>query len=523
MKHSQRIRYVIIMVVIGLCFWMLASKQLNLGLDLQGGVDLVYEIDRAKLVELTLNNNRQEVKKILEQNEILGGFVDVSANNTGIEVTIPESDAAKFQDIESRIREIRNLKLNNERTSSDNGKIVLDFDDAELKKLENDSIDKILEILRNRIDEFKVSEPIISRQGESQIRVQLPGVQRSKDAMKVLTSQAQLSFRLVAERDGQPMIADSISKITQFGKINEDEEVVYGIFDEKDKRQPVYVLKKDILLTGDLLSDSYMGIDELQKPVVYLNFNGIGGEKFWDVTSANVNKFLAIVMDGKVQSAPRVNEGIPSGRAVIQGSFTDPEAKRLAIVLRCGALPTPIKKDSELSVGPSLGRDSIHKGVVAICVGLLAVVLYMIFYYKFMGLVADMALLMNLVILLGVMQLLNATLTLPGIAGILLTIGMSVDANVIVYERIKEEMRLGKTIYSAVDSGFDRAFTAIFDANITTLITAIVLYIFGTGPIQGFAVTVGIGVVASMFTALFVVRTIVNSVVSQKHVKTLSI
>ncbi|MBM3250173.1 MAG: protein translocase subunit SecD [Candidatus Omnitrophica bacterium] len=368
-----------------------------------------------------------------------------------------------------------------------------------------DAGDRALEVIRNRIDEFGVREPSIQKQGEDEIVVQLPGVTDRERAIEIIGKTALLEFRLVS--------ADS-EKIKQAleGNVPSGFELKYV----EDTKEPL-LLEKQASLTGDALSDATVNFSqaEFYGPVVGLKFNAEGAKKFAELTAANVGRRLAIVLDGKVQSAPNIKEAIPSGEAVISGRFDVTEAQDLALVLRVGALPAPMRIEEERTIGPLLGQDSINKGIRASIIGGLAVFIFMALYYFLAGIISNIALLANLLMILGGLGLLpilfpgvSATLTLPGIAGIALSLGMAVDANVLINERIREELDSGKTLRAAITNGYSRAFTAIFDSNITTLIAAFFLFQFGTGPIRGFAVTLTIGLIASLFTAIILTRTI---------------
>lgn len=377
-----------------------------------------------------------------------------------------------------------------------------------------EAIDRALEIIRNRVDEFGVAEPIIQKQGEKRIVVQLPGIKDVDRAIALIGKTALLEFRLVdMERLGEAME----------GKIPSGYELVSQ--EDEGKGKVTYLLKIMPEVTGANLSDAQVGFDAqmFNRPYVSIKFDREGAKKFAEVTGVNINKRLAIVLDNKVRSAPVIKSKIPDGEAIIEGDFTLEEAKDLAIVLRAGSLPAPIKVVEKREVGPTLGKDSIKKGIVAVLVGVLAVVTFMLGYYKFSGIIANLVLLINMVIILALLSLLKATLTLPGIAGIVLTIGMAVDANIIIYERIKEELKLGKTVRAALDTGYKRAWRTILDANLTTLITALVLYQFGTGPIKGFAVTLSMGIITSMFTAIFMSRSIFDFIIFKCRLDKLSI
>ncbi|MBI4313295.1 MAG: protein translocase subunit SecD, partial [Candidatus Omnitrophica bacterium] len=388
--------------------------------------------------------------------------------------------------------------------------LVLKVDTSKLPpEAREDATERALEVIRNRIDEFGVKEPSISRQGKEQIVVQLPGVSDRERAFEIIGRTAHLEFRLVA--DDPELIKRAAS-----GSVPPGHELIVS-----DGEQ--ILLEKQAALTGDALTSAVVRFDEsrFNQPIVGITFNAQGGRKFAELTGQNVGRRLAIVLDGKVQSAPRINEAIPSGEAVISGQFTPDQANDLALVLRVGALPAPVIREEERTVGPLLGQDSIRKGVRATLFGMGLVLLSMAGYYLVAGVIADVALALNLLLILGGMGMFGATLTLPGLAGIVLTLGMAVDANVLVNERIREELALGRTLRQAVTNGYNKAFTAIFDSNITTLIAAFLLFQFGTGPIRGFAVTLTIGLVASMFTAIVVTHVIFEILIRLGWIKQL--
>lgn len=376
--------------------------------------------------------------------------------------------------------------------------LVLKVDTAKIpEEARKDATDRALEVIRNRIDEFGVREPVILRQGRDEIVVQLPGITDRDRALGLIGKTALLEFKLVSDD------AEKLNKALQ-GSVPEGYEL------QKDEEGNPLLLEKEAALTGAALTTAYISFDQshFNEPYVSLEFNSEGAKKFAKITEANVGKRLAIVLDGKVQSAPVIREAIPSGQAQITGRFTQEEANDLAIVLRVGALPAPVYIEEERTIGPLLGQDSIRDGIKATVIGGVLVALFMLAYYLLAGIIANIALVLNFIILLGALAYFHATLTLPGIAGIILTLGMAVDANVLIYERIREELKAGKLLRQAIPLGYDRAFTAIFDSNITTLIAAFLLFQFGTGPIRGFAVTLSIGIIASMFTAIFVTRVI---------------
>ncbi|MFH1853700.1 MAG: protein translocase subunit SecD [Candidatus Omnitrophota bacterium] len=384
--------------------------------------------------------------------------------------------------------------------------LVLKVDTSKVpEEAREDAPNRALEVIRNRIDQFGVREPLIQRQGKDSIVVQLPGITDRERAIELIGKTAQLEFKLVENGEdlNREIAEDNVPESYEFKTLGKEK----------------LLLKKESELTGDTLVSAEVKFDQsrFNEPYIALEFNSKGAAIFADVTGKNVGKRLAIVLDGKIHSAPHINERIPSGRASITGRFSVEEAGDLAIVLRAGALPAPIYIEEERTVGALLGRDSIESGIRASLIGLVLVIAFMLLYYLFAGFVASIAIFLNFIIVLGMLGWLHTTLTLPGIAGLILVIGMAVDANVLIYERIREELSTGKHIRSAVATGYNKAFTAIFDSNITTLIAAALLFKFGTGPIRGFGVTLSIGIMASMFTAIFVTRIIFDLVTANKR------
>jgi len=383
--------------------------------------------------------------------------------------------------------------------------LVLKVDTSKIpEEAREDAPNRALEIIQNRIDQFGVREPLIQRQGRDSIVVQLPGVTDRERAIELIGRTAHLEFKLVEDNE-------ELNARAKQGDIPEGYEL-------KKVDKESFLLHKEAVLTGDTLVNAEVGFDQsrFNEPYISLEFNSKGAAIFSEVTEKNVGRRLAIVLDGKVHTAPRINEKIPSGRAQITGRFTVEEAGDTALVLRAGALPAPIYIEEERTVGALLGRDSIESGVRASIIGVALVLSFMIIYYLFAGMVASIAMALNFLIVLGALGWLHTTLTLPGIAGMILVIGMAVDANVLIFERIREELSTGKHIRSAVTAGYNKAFTAILDSNITTLIAAALLFKFGSGPIRGFGVTLSIGILASMFTAIFVTRIIFDLVTSNK-------
>jgi len=378
--------------------------------------------------------------------------------------------------------------------------LVLQVDTSALSANEaKDAPQRALEVIRNRIDQFGVLEPVIQLQGNNRLLIQLPGITDRERAKEIIGRTAHLEFRLVEEDPN--LLKEALS-----GLVPETHEL--KSMKARDERIEQLLIKREVELTGDMLIDATTEFSQsgFGQPYVSLELNDKGAAIFSSTTGANIGKRLAIVLDGEIYTAPVIRERIPSGRAQITGNFSVQEAKDIALMLRAGALPAPVNIIEERSVGPTLGRDSVEKGIQAIIVGGICVLIFMVIYYFFAGAIADFALVLNILIITGALSYFGATLTLPGIAGLVLTIGMAVDANVLIFERIREESKLGKTLRAAVHAGYDKAFWTILDANVTTLITALILFQFGTGPVKGFATTLSIGILASMFTALVVTR-----------------
>lgn len=499
------------------------GKGIVLGLDLQGGLHLVFEVEGDKAVEIATDRAAASIASALQRKKIQG-----SVKREGAFIVVSPADSSVKKVVEDMYPSL----------SLAESKDVLKyrFSSAEVQKMKDTATDQVLEIIRNRIDQFGVAEPTIMRQGANEIVVQLPGVKDPKRAVDIIGKTAQLEFKLVdtestvaAELPAKILPGEEAQLIERFkNRIPAGDEILFHNVMDKEthlliEKQP-YLLKKEVLLSGDTLTEAKVNIDQrYNEPYVSIRFNAAGAKIFEDITGQNVGKMLAIILDGNVYSSPRIKDRISGGDAMISGSFTMDDAKDLAIVLRAGALPAPLKTLQNLTVGPSLGRDSIEAGKMAGIIATILVVAFMIFYYRLSGVIADFALVLNLVLLLGAMASLNATLTLPGIAGIILAIGMAVDSNVLMFERMREEVRSGKTPRAAVEGGYKKAFWTIFDSHVTTLITAMVLFQFGTGPIKGFAVSLSLGVSINLFTALIGTKTVFDIIQSRGEVKRLSI
>jgi SecD/SecF fusion protein len=504
----------------------LAPEGLKLGLDLQGGMHLVLRVDLDKAVENSLELAASDLKEGLAEKNITAVQLD-SPTPGEIVFTLPNTSAVDT--INQVIKDdFPNLDIKVDAEQGSFPKIRLRLTDKEIDFIRTNAVAQSLEIIRNRIDQFGVAEPVIIRQGEDEIVVQLPGVKDPERAIDLIGKTAQLAFKLVADDTGVDLPAliqqainsgqwkegesrKKLNKVLQSSLPKGTEIYFERSVDKqtKQERKIPLLIESPILMTGDMVKNAQVRIGgTFNEPYVSLDLTGRGGKIFANITGNNVNRRLAIVLDNVVRSAPNINEKILGGSAMISGSFTHEEATDLAIVLRVGALPAPVEIIQNLTVGASLGQDSIKKGLTSGLFGALMVLIFMVIYYRLSGVIADFALALNILFLFSGLAMLGATLTLPGIAGIILSIGMAVDANVLIFERMREEFELGKTVKSGVDSGFNKAFWSIVDSQVTTLITAMALFLFGTGPIKGFAVTLSLGIIFNLFAVLFCTRLI---------------
>jgi preprotein translocase subunit SecD len=493
----------------------LPSDKIHLGLDLKGGMHLLLELDMAKMMQNLTDRKFNALKDAMIRDGVRFLALDMKGNTIAVAVRAEQKE--KLYNLVGK--EFPDIKAGATRTEGDTFYVDFVLNEKELAALKDNAVRQALETIRNRIDQFGVSEPVIVKQGENQILVQLPGIKEPQRALDLIGKTAQLEFKLVDEENAGRASSGSVPDGDELLMMRtKNRETGIGT------TTPI-VLKKQALLTGELLTDAKVSIGGEFKNEAYvgIEFNSEGAKIFDKITAENVGKRLAIVLDNTVYSAPVVKERISGGRASITGGFTMEEAKDLAIVLRAGALPAPVKVVQNITIGPTLGQDSIRQGVRATILGALLVVIFMIIYYRWSGVIANIALFLNLLYLLGAFSALKATMTLPGIAGIALTIGMGVDSNVLIFERIREELRLGKTVRAAVDGGYSKAWVAIFDSHITTLITACVLFIFGTGPIKGFAITLIIGMIINLFTAVFGSKAIFDWILQKFKPRTLSI
>lgn len=514
-----KLRWFTIAVIfaIALFFMFPLEKRIKLGLDLKGGMHVVLGVETDKAVQAKLNTITSQVKKELRTAKINFSFVQLNNNGKIIIGLLDNNDRKKTIDLVNKNYPF----LKESGLTTDEKMLELSIDADEVKKIKDYAVEQAVQIIRNRVDQFGVSEPVIQRQGVDHILVQLAGITDPERAVNLIGKTAQLKFHLVDE-------AVNTEENIKSGNIPPDDIILYSKVIDKVTGQVIskkpYVLKRDPVLTGDYLVEAEVRISsQFNEPYVSIKFDPVGSKIFEEVTAENVNKRLAIVLDDNVYSAPVIREKISGGEAQISGSFTMEEAKDLAIVLRAGSLPAPVKILENRTIGPSLGLDSINKGVVAGIIGVTAVILFMLIYYRFSGFVASIVLLSNAILILGAMGMFRATLTLPGIGGLILTMGMAIDANVLIFERVREELRLGRTPWNALEAGYEKALATILDSNITTLIAGVVLFQFGTGPVKGFAVSLSIGIISSIFTAVFVSKTIFMTLYGNKEIKKLSV
>ena len=500
MPRHLRVRIAFVLLVVAVSVWYLypLKKALNLGLDLQGGIHLMLGVEADKHVASQTDRTAEDLKKALERKGIGVQRIAREGNST---IQVALASPQSWNDALTAVAEFSTFTRSDENQAA--GRFTLVMVERQIKQLRDDAVRQGLETIRNRVDQFGVAEPTITRQGADQILIQLPGIQDPARAKALIGKTALLEFKMLDEQTPvEPALA---------GQLPETSELLYGREVDKQtkaERKVPYVVQKRTLLTGAELTRAEVQADpnSLGNWQVAIEFTSAGARIFGEITEQNVGKRLAIILDGNVYSAPRINERIPSGRAVITGHFTVDDARDLAIVLRAGALPAPVVLLEERTVGPSLGADSIRQGLIAITASAVVVFIFMLVYYRLSGLIADVALGLNLLMLFAFMAAIRATLTLPGLAGIALTVGMAVDTNILIFERIREELRLGKTPRSAIEAGFRRAFRTIVDTHLTVMGTAIILLSFGTSSVKGFGVSLFIGLGASLFTAYFFTR-----------------
>ena len=472
------------------------NKKLNLGLDLQGGSYILLEIDTSPLINQKLQSKVIPIKKLLSENEI--SFQDFLISKENISFLINQEQQTKLKNffflknkenlINNFISEYNTFELD---LNFDQNKAIIKFSNYGQVSLNNAALKQSIEIIRRRIDDIGTKEPTILQRGDKQILVELPGIDNPERVKELLGKTAQLTFRLVSSDD-------------EFGS----EKLILAETNEE------LTVNKRVVISGDNLVDAQPKFDnQSNQPLVIFTLDRLGAQKFGKISTENVGRRLAIILDNNVISAPQIREAITGGSGTISGGFSFQEATDLALLLRSGALPTPIKIVEERTVGPDLGKDSIDAGIFSFIIGFVLVVLYMLYKYKIFGLISNIALISNLILLMGFLTAIEATLTLPGIAGIILTVGMAVDSNVLIYERIREELKTEKSIIHAFDVGYNKAKITVIDANLTTLIATIMLFIFGSGPVKGFAITLGVGIITTLFSAYFIARHLTSVVV----------
>ncbi len=471
----------------------LPHQRVSLGLDLQGGSHLLLAADIDSVIHERLTSVVDAIRADLRKANI--GYTGLGIE--GKAVTLKLRDPAAIEQARGLLQsatEGMDLSI------AEDGTVKAAFTDAKVNEIAQNAIQQSIEIVRRRVDETGTREPIIQRQGSDQILVQLPGLQDPERVKSLLGKTAKMTFQLVDENVSLEDAAAGLLPPT---------DALLPVASPRPGEPASYVVQKRIMVGGESLTDAQATFQDAQ-PVVSFKFDSLGARRFCDATKNNIGRPFAIVLDNKVISAPVIRDAICGGAGIISGNFTVQSAQDLALLLRAGALPAPLKIIEERSVGPDLGADSIRAGIYACIIGFVLVATYMVLAYGLFGLFADVALIFNLILTIAALSLLQATLTLPGIAGMLLTLGMSVDANVLINERIREETRLGRSPIAAMDAGYRRAFATILDSNLTTLIKMALLYVLGSGSVKGFAVTISLGICTSMFTAILVVRWIMS-------------
>ncbi len=493
MKLNYRIVIFAFAIVFGIVFSIPSltqsetGKKITLGLDLQGGLHMLLGVKTEEAIQSRMKSIAASIKHFAERNDILIDGLTFDESSVKFEI-LDSDEISKFDDF---FKKIEGSIITKSTTS-----LSLKLTAKEIETTKKEAISQAIETIRNRLDQFGLSEPVVAKQGEDKILVELAGIKSQADeqrARELISRAAKLELMAVDEDRNARVYSMSDSDAAEYGDT---------ILTDAKNPSIKYLVHEIPILDGGMLTDANMGFDKNNRPLINFKLNAEGADIFGDFTGKNVGKRLAVVLDGKVYSAPNINERIGGGAGQISGNYTVMEAKDLAIALRSGALLAPIFMMEKRSVGPSLGADSIKASMVALVGGFILVILFMIVYYRLAGVIANIALIANLLILLAIMSLFGATLTLPGMAGIVLTVGMAVDANVIISERIRELIYEGKSMHKAIEEGYANAMRAILDANITTLIASVVLYAYGTGAIKGFAVTMSIGIMASMLTAI---------------------
>lgn len=493
----------------------LPSSLVNLGLDLRGGAHLLAEVQVADVYESRLEAMWPEVRDLLrEERDTIGTIRLQKTEGAELRVRLnqkPDQVGAAAELVRGLARPVVSLSgagATDIDVAVDGADIVVTLSEAERVATDERTVAQSLEIIRRRIDEVGTREPTIQRQGSDRILIQVPGIGSASELKAIIGTTAQLTF--------QPVVTRTSNADMPAGAGNE-------LLPSLDTEGEYYVLEQAPVVTGEELVDAQPAFDQNGRPAVNFRFNTTGARKFGDYTAENIGNPFAIVLDGEVISAPVIQSHIPGGSGIITGNFTVEESTNLAVLLRAGALPAGLEFLEERTIGPELGADSIAAGQIACIVAFVAVLVFMVLSYGLFGLFANIALLVNVALIFGALSLIGGTLTLPGIAGIVLTIGMAVDANVLVFERIREELRTAKGPARAIELGYDRALSAIIDANITTFIIAVILFVMGSGPVKGFAITLGLGILTSVFTAIFVTRLLIVMWFERKRPKTIEV
>ena len=488
--------------------WWPWRQPVRLGLDLQGGTHLLYGVDVEQAIDNTVDRSMQDLERELRDAQI--GASSVEREGRIIHVRVANKD--KRPQVEDVVKERFPSLVPVPQPDVEAGDLAFTLEPRDIQRIRENVREQALNIIRNRIDQFGVAEPTVQAPGADEIVVQLPGIQDPQRAKELIGKTALLEFKLLAQGP-------------QAGTIEHPGPGVQVLPGKSEKgRRQSYLVERRTLMTGDVLTDAHVSPGSATEGMaVEFVLDARGAKQFGQVTSANVGRNLAIVLDGVVESAPVIREPITGGRGQITGRFDFAEAQDLANVLRNGALPAPLKLIEERTVGPSLGQDSIRKGVLSFVVGSALVIAFMLIYYRGGGLIADGALLLNVLLLIGLFAAFGFTLSLPGIAGIVLTIGMAVDANVLILERIREELRLGKSPRAAIEAGYERAWYAIRDSNVTTFCSGVILFQFGTGAVRGFAVTLCLGILTSLATGVFGTRVVYDLLTSRRRLTTVSV
>ncbi len=491
-------------------FWKAHARKIPLGLDLRGGAHLLMKVRAEEAVRNSVTHAASDLRELLLKEKVRYGKVE--AKERDLEVLLLKSEQ-EADLLNLMARHYPDLKKVSSRPEEGQLRFSFELTPLEAKRIQENAIRQALETIRNRLDPEGIKELDIVAQGEDRILIQLPGVEDVEHAKEIIRKVALLEFKIV---DREHSLEEALR-----GNVPQESEIVYtsrvdAQTGRRSRGDPLLV-KKPTLLTGDMLDQAKVEFGQFGAPHIGISFDAKGSKLFDQVAEVSVGKELAIILDGTIYSHPVIKQRHYGGRAVIEGQFTLEEAKDLVVVLKAGSLPAPVEVEEERTVGPSLGRDTIQAGILSGIVGAAGVILFMALYYGTAGIVANAAMLLNVLIILAAMACMKATLTLPGIAGMILGVGMAVDANVLIFERIREEIRAGKPFRSAMEAGFTRAFSAIFDSNLTTLMAAALLFQFGTGPLRGFAVTLCIGLVANLFTAVWVSRAIFDYLVLQRR------